>query len=66
MYISEKVYLCSDDPGGLDNDLHTPAIETPDNINSPIINIILANVEYIGSREYSSVSLLVINNTTLC
>lgn len=66
VYISEREELCSNTPGGLDNDWHTPAIETTDNINSPIINIILAYIEYVGSREYSSVSLLIINNTTLC
>lgn len=66
VHISERGELCADDPGGNDNGSTTPAIETPDNINSSIINIILAYIEYVGSREYSSVSLLVINNTTLC
>lgn len=66
VYISERGELCSDDPGVYDNDWTTPAIENTNNINSPIINIITAYTNSIGSREYSSVSLLVINITTLC
>lgn len=66
VYISEKGELCSDDPGGRDSDWTTPAIETTDIGNSPIINIIIAYTNSIGSTEYSSVSVLIINNTALC
>ena len=66
MYISERGELCSDDPGGRDSDWTTPAIETTDIGNSPIINIITAYTNSIGSRRYSCVLLLSINNTALC
>lgn len=65
VYISERTGLCSDDPGGRDSDWTTPAIETTDIGNSPIINIITAYTNSIGSRRYSCVLLLSINNTAL-
>lgn len=66
MYISVGGKLCSDDPGGRDSDWTTPAIETTNIGNSPIINIIIAYTNSIGSRRYSCVLLLSINNTALC
>lgn len=65
VYISERGELCGDNPGGRDSDWTTPAIETPNIGNSPIINIITAYTNSIGSRRYSGVLLLSINNTAL-
>lgn len=65
MYISEKGELYGDSPGGRDSDWTTPAIKTTDIGNSPIINIITAYTNSIGSIRYSSVLILNINNTTL-
>lgn len=65
MYISERVELYGDSPGGRDSDWTTPAIKTPNIRNSPIINIITAYTNSIGSRRYSCVLLLSINNTAL-
>ena len=65
MYISEIMELLSEPPGVRGVDGATPAIKTPKIINSPIINIITAYTNSIGSRRYSCVLLLSINNTAL-
>ena len=65
VYISERGNLCGDSPRGRDSDWTTPAIKAPTIINSPIINIITAYTNSIGSRRYSCVLLLSINNTAL-
>ena len=65
VFISDRGELCGDSPRGRDSDWTTPAIKTPNIINSPIINIITAYTNSIGSRRYSCVLLLSINNTAL-
>lgn len=65
VYISEMEGLRSEPPGVHGVDGATPAIETTDIGNSPIINIIIAYTNSIGSRRYSCVLLLSINNTAL-